>query len=62
MQDEASKRMRNEDYKMFDKLGGQTVILKNRFRSSYALVGYTGPERPPWIKQVCRQLIQLRLC
>lgn len=53
VQEEASEKMRDADYEMFDKLGGQTVILSQRFRSSYALVGYTGPERPPWIKQVC---------
>ncbi|CAB4023040.1 Neurogenic locus notch 1 [Paramuricea clavata] len=50
-QDEPSLKMTNADYSIFDKLGGQTVILKDRFRSSYALVGYTGPGRPPWIKQ-----------
>ena len=55
VQDEASEKMRNGDYKMFDKLGGQIIILNQRFRSSYALVGYTGPGRQPWIKQVCMQ-------
>ena len=52
VQDEASSKMATADYAMFDKLGGQTVILKDLFRSSYALVGYTGPGRPSWIKQV----------
>lgn len=52
IQDEASKKMTSADYVIFDKIGGQNVILKEYFRSSYALVGYTGPDRPPWIKQV----------
>ena len=52
MQDDASSKMTTADYAMFDKLGAQTVILKEPFRSSYALVGYTGPGRPSWIKQV----------
>ena len=52
VQDEASSKMDRSDYTIFDKLGGQTVILKKSFRSSYALVGYSGPGRPSWIKQV----------
>jgi hypothetical protein len=55
-QDDPSSKMTNADYSIFDKLGGQTVILKKRFRSSYALVGYTGPGRPPWTKQVCSHI------
>ncbi len=54
MQDDASSKMKaSADYAMFDKLGAQTVILKDYYRSSYALVGYTGPGRPSWVKQVC---------
>lgn len=60
-QDDASTKMKSADYAIFDKLGGQNVILKDSFRSSYALVGYSGPGRPSWIKQVCSSILPYEL-
>ena len=33
---------------------GGTKPVRPAYRGSYALVGYSGPERPSWIKQVMR--------
>ena len=58
MQDEAANRMRDEDYNALIKIGAQNPI-KNDFRSSYALVGYSGPGRPSWVTQVRRSASKL---
>ena len=51
VQDEASSKMKDGDYNAFNKIGAQNPIKKD-FRSSFALVGYTGPGRPSWVTQV----------
>ena len=53
VQDEGSRYMNYATYNAFKKIGAKNPRL--RFRSSFALIGFSGQGRPRWVKQVCNQ-------
>ena len=52
IQDEGSREMSEAAYKALEKFGAQDP-LKENYRSSYALLGWSGPGVPNFITQVC---------
>ena len=53
VQDEGASRMTSSLESAIVRVGG-TKPVRPAYRGSYALVGYAGPERPSWIKQVMK--------
>ena len=55
IKDEASYKMKNSDYECLREIGARDPIM-SEYRGSFTLVGYTGPGRPSFIRQVRSQL------
>ena len=51
IQDEGSAKMNTTAYDALKKVGAQNP-LKGNYRSSYALLGWSGPDTPNFITQV----------
>ena len=51
IKDEASDKMKNSDYECLREIGARNPIM-SEYRGSFTLVGYTGPGRPSFIRQV----------
>jgi hypothetical protein len=55
IQDEGKRRMIGSAYAALRKIGARNP-LNAAFRGSFALVGYTGPGRPAFVRQVTHQI------
>ena len=53
IQDEGAARMTRALQSAVVRVGGRNPV-RPAYRGSYALVGYSGPERPSWIMQVTK--------
>ena len=53
VQDEGRSRMTSSLESAIRRVGGVNPV-RPVYRGSYALVGYTGPDRPSWIEQVTK--------
>lgn len=51
VQDDAKNKMRGAAYKALRRIGARSPFNAD-FRGSFAMIGYTGPGRPPFVKQV----------
>jgi hypothetical protein len=51
IQDEGKNKMTGAAYNALRRIGARNPLNAD-FRGSFALVGYTGPGRPPFVKQV----------
>ena len=51
IQDEAKRRMISSAYTALRRIGARNA-LKAAYRGSFALIGYTGPGRPAFVRQV----------
>ena len=53
--DEGSNSMTNKGYQALSKVAAEDITSLD-FRDSFALIGYTGTEKPSFVKQVCHKL------
>ena len=53
--DEGSNRLTNKGYQALSQVAAEDITSLN-FRDSFALIGFTGKEKPSFVKQVCHKL------
>ena len=55
IEDEGSDSMTNEGYQALSQVAAEDITSLG-YRDSFALIGFTGKEKPTFVKQVCDEL------